>query len=681
MVQQTNIRLNFNGQSIYDLTELSILKGDAKLIQNIDYNNIVHNKLIFTGPELSIENTGLNPNGFSCNIVRFNSNLYHDKDYIYSNIQLKLIPNLGIRISDNSNISVNFSDGGWSSNNNILYTNINKIGIGISEPLSTLHIKDINASLIIENNNNNFKFSYNNNIFTFGNNNKYQFNIHKDATENSIYINESSTVNIGCNLNVMGDTILTSNIYINNNEKKDIITWLTDDKNIATKKFVQDNGQLTDNTILRGIGSNITNLDYKKITTNSLIFNNPLIYNSENNTIDINLSETGWTKKNNIIYSLLNSNIGIGTSSPLGTLHIGSTNETIDGTFVISKTVISNKTNTNFKFGYDDSFNFVFGNLNTNTNIWSKQFYINQNAPNESLIINAEGDININADLIIKNSLSFNKNSQTSYNINIDNNNNFNIDNNKIIINKNGSIGIGTIPSNNIFKLYIDGKVNILSDLHVLDIYGNNGFLNILNATNLNISENLNVLLNITANTINTNLLSTTNINTNNINITDTIYVTNILSSGSIDAAYIDVDNMICSNNLICIENINGNIINATNIISDNIETLYNITSCNINITNNLTSSSNIYADLLIYSSNDIISKNNIYSKNIVSEKLNATTSIQTKTLNSININNNERIYTKNLETININATNINATDINTNNITIKTKLIIKIAT
>ena len=670
MRQSAKIRLG--GGGINALTKDTILRGIGENITDIDYNNIVNNKLIFTGPELSIENTGLDINNLSCNIVRFNTDLYYDKAHIDTNIQLKLIPNLGIRISDNRNISVDFSDGGWTKDNDILYTNT-KIGIGTDNPSSTLHIKNDTASIIIANNINKFKFYYNDNTFIFGNNDKPQFNIHTEAQENSINIDTTSTVNIGYNLNVKGDTNLTSKIFIGA-DKKDIISWLTDDKNIANKEYVKNNQILDDNTTLRGIGSNITELDYKKITLNKLIFRDPLRYDDFNNTIDIDLSKSGWTNESNIIYSPINSNVGIGTSEPLGILHIGSTFDDIDGTVVISKTVNEQRINKNFKLGYDEKYNFVFGNLTTN-NIWSKQFYINTNAPSESLIITNLGNININSNLLIKNSLTFNKNT-LNYNLNIDANNNLNIANN-IIINRNGLIGIGIAPinDNTNSKLYINGNVKILSDLYSTDIYANDGFFNILTISNLNILRNVNVLSNITTNNINAQLLSSVNINTNNINATRNINALNILSSNSIFTLSIRTDDIICSNNIISINNINGNIINAKNIISDNIETLFNITSCNINIANNLKSLSNIYADLLIYSSNDIRAKNNIYSKNIVSDTITSTISITTASLNSININNQVNITTKDLVSTNITATDIDATLISVDNINVDEKI------
>ena len=682
MRQSAKIKLGGGGLNV--LTKDTILRGKGQNITDIDYDNIVNNRLVFEGPELFVRKTEINTTDITCNIVYFNTSMYYYNYQVDSIFQVKLIPNLGIKLTDNSNISVNFSDGGWTSNYNYnkLYTLTDKLGIGTSTPLSTLHIKNNDASLIIENNDNKFKFNYdnNNNTFILGYNDYNQFHIHKQAKDNSLSIDTNSTVNIGYNININGNTNLTSNIKIGNT---DIIEWLTLDKKIATEDFVKNNKNLTSESILFGDGNNITNLDYKNITSNKLIFLNPLIYNQQNNTIDIDLTATGWTNNNsNTIYSSFNSKIGIGTSEPLGTLHIGSTynNGAYDnnGTLIISRTFtsININYNNNFKLGYDDTFNFVFGNLNKNNNIWSKQFYINANAPSDSLIINEFGNINIKSNLLINGLLILNKNN-LNYNLNIDNNNNFNIANN-IFINNNGLIGIGTNPDiQNNNKLYINGNVKILSDLYVNDIYANDGLFNIINVSNLKILENLDVLLNITGNNINTNLLSSTNIKTNNINATNYVYAKNILSSNTIFTSYINTNDIICSNNInifnrLNVNNINATNINSDNINSDNIDILYNLNSSNINITNDLTVLANIYTNLLLYSSNDIIAEHNIYSKTIQTNDINSTNSISTYSINSKNIINEFNITTNDIITLNIETTNIKTSFIDTLNI--KTK-------
>ena len=670
-------RIKLGGGGLNSLTKDTILRGKGQNITDIDYDNIVNNRLVFEGPDLYITKTSIDANDITCNIVHFDRSSYYRNYEVDSIFQIKLIPNLGIKLTDNNNISVNFSDGGWSSNynNNELYTYSDKIGIGISEPLSTLHIKNNNASLIIDNNYNQFKFNYNDDKFILGNNNINQLHIHNQAKDNSLSIDTNSTVNIGYNLNVNGNTILTPNIFIGN---VDIINWLIN-SNIATENYVKNNKNLTADTILYGDGNNITNLDYNNITSNKLIFLNPLNYNNNDNTISIDLTATGWTNvnvndnnnNNNVIYSSFNSKIGIGTSEPLGTLHIGSTyNEGIynnnNGTLIISKT--STTLNKNFKLGYDDNFNFVFGNLTKNTNIWSKQFYINTNAPSESLIIDNLGNININSNLLINGFLILNKNN-INYNLNINNYNNLNIAN-TLFINDNGLIGIGIQPDiENNNKLYINGNVKILSDLYVNDIYANYGSFNNINISNLKVLSNLDVLLNISGSNINTNSLSSTNIKTNNINVNNYIYTKNILSSNSIYTPSFNVNNITCSNNIILFNNLNVNNINVKNdIICKNIEILYNLKSSNVIISSNLLVSSNIYANLLLYSSNNIIAENNLYSKNIETYNINSINSINTNTIISKNITNNNKLITNDIITSTLFTSNIKTYAIDTSN-------------
>ena len=373
-----------------------------------------------------------------------------------------------------------------------------------------------------------FKFSFNylGDIFNFRNNNISQFNIHKNANVNSLYIDTTSTVNIDYDINIKGHTYLTPNININTDTgQKNIITWLTEN-DIASKNFVLNSSFLKNNTILFGIGSNITQLDYNNITLNKLTFLEPLIYNPINNNIDIDLSATGWINNSNNIYSSLNSNVGIGTTNPMGTLHLGSANfirnnNNNDGTLIISKSTF--ETNNNFKIGYND-LDFTFGDYSTydqdNIHIWKKQFYINKNAPENSLIINENGDININSNLTANNFICNNiisvANNFLSYPaISINDKNNLNIAN-TIFIDNNTCVSIGSIiPQKNI-KLYVDGNITTTSNLYVNNIYGSNlcEFNNVI-LSNLNILENVNVGSINTINIFSGNITNTTLIKTN----------------------------------------------------------------------------------------------------------------------------------------------------------------------
>ena len=191
-------KLQFNGEGMNELTKETILRGKGELITGIDYDNVLNNRLVFIGEQFIIKKIEKNINDISYSNIYFNTDLYYYKSNIDSNFQNKLIPELGIILNNNSNISVNFSDGGWSSNHisNTIYTLSEKTGFGTSIPLSTIHMKDNNAKLLIDNNVHTFEFGYDNNdIFSLGNDNIHQLKIHVLASDNSLYIDDYSTTN------------------------------------------------------------------------------------------------------------------------------------------------------------------------------------------------------------------------------------------------------------------------------------------------------------------------------------------------------------------------------------------------------------------------------------------------------------------------------------------------------
>ena len=236
-------RIKLGGGGLNALTKDTILRGKGNFVTDLDYDNIINNRLVFCGDDFIIEKTLGDLADITYSNVYFASNLYYRRTEIDNNFQKLLIPNLGININNQNNISVNFSDGGWTSNNSInsIYTLSSKIGIGISEPIATMHINNDNANLIIDNNFNKFKFGYSDNNFILGNNNIDQLIINKDASLNSLNIDEYSVVNIS-NIKVVGNTILSSHIRI---ENKPFIEWLVSDNSIATKEFVANNNVLT----------------------------------------------------------------------------------------------------------------------------------------------------------------------------------------------------------------------------------------------------------------------------------------------------------------------------------------------------------------------------------------------------------------------------------------------------
>ena len=205
-----------------------------------------------------------------------------------------------------------------------------------------------------------------------------------------------------------------------------------------------------------------------------------------NNTSPYILNINGDVYTSSNIYA--NSNIGIGITSPLGNLHIGTPYSNSDGTLIISKN--NNTSNRNFKFGYDSNFNFVLGDFGSNddgSRKWTKQFYINSNAPENSFMINSYGNIGININNITSNQKLF-----INGNLNVT-----------------GSINQSNINELNRFKsdIYASNNIFILSNLNVSNIFTSN--INVSNYISVNgiiyasknigigTSTNLNASLNI----------------------------------------------------------------------------------------------------------------------------------------------------------------------------------------
>ena len=649
----TNANVGFSGGNSLGLNELSILIGKGRNIKELDYNNITVNPLLFESPLLTTKNIA------GSNIVSIEDGVFITSNEVINNYQKNLIPSSGIIIDDNNNISVDLNLTGWYNDyiNNNIYTYSN-IGIGIENPLANIHIKNDNASFIIDNNYNNFNFNYNHyNYFVFANyssnNDEYieQFKIHKNAKSNSIIINENNFIDINSNINIYGNSYLSSNIFINNSY---ITDWLIDN-GLTTSNYVNEKIITKPDTILRGIGKEIKQLDYNNITSNKLNFLPPFSIDDSNN-ISIDLNVTGGWTKNNItsnIYST-GSKIGIGILNPMANLHIGTMQYSTDnlndnnGSLIISRT--SQISNRNFKFGYDTNFNFILGDVSI-TNNWTSRIVFNNNST-----------ININNNIIINGSISLN-----TFNINYNTStSNFILGPNLLFINNSGTIGIGTLP-NSLYKLIIDGDTKINSNLDVININANNtSFSNLLcyniieskaniispflNITNLLSSRTLNNTGIITTNTLNSttitnkNLITTTDINcTNNIN-GNTINLTSATITGSINAP------------LITTSNINSTFINSTTSINTNIINSTNITTTNINVKNNINCDNTINAN---------------YIRTII---FNASDNITTYILNATLANLANLSATNTITSLNINCTNtFTGTTITTNTLTANT--------
>jgi hypothetical protein len=342
-----------------------------------------------------------------------------------------------------------------------------------------------------------------------------------------------------------------------------------------------------------------------------------------NNSGNISIGNTSDIYKLNVngnIYSssniYANSNIGIGITSPLGNLHIGNPNNNSDGTLIISKN--NNINNRNFKFGYDQDFNFIFGDFGTSDadlRTWKKQFYINSNAPENSLIINYYGNIGIANSSPFGNLHIGNPNNNSDGTLIISKNNNINNRNfkfgydtdfnfvlgdfgssdavsrtwkkqfyinsnapeNSFIINSNGNIGIGTSPILN-QKLYVNGNTTI-----------NNGVLTQTSTDGLpNIFNNA-ILINTLTNggkdyrlNVNGNVNIESNLNTSNLNVNYTTFLNGLVRIGTLPLTSTNENNVYIRNNTL----IDGSFICENGNFTHRGTGTFNINSTSLNVQN-----------------------------------------------------------------------------------------------
>jgi len=182
----------------------------------------------------------------------------------------------------------------------------------------------------------------------------------------------------------------------------------------------------------------------------------------------------------------ITSNIGIGTTAPLGNLHIGSINSSSDGTIIIARH--NGTTGKILKLGYDADFNFIMGDyIKTPNEIWKKQFYINNSAPENSLIINNSGNIGIGTNLPGEYKLNINGDT----NINGSLNQNINSLLNKFAGNIYASNNI-EIFSNLIVRNSFSSNINIHNYLHALGIISTQNSIGIGKSTSLEGSLHIN---------------------------------------------------------------------------------------------------------------------------------------------------------------------------------------------
>ena len=398
MFQSGKVKLS--GGTVNDLTPDTILYGKGGNITNIDYNNITTNALVFEHP-LSIVNRYVTEGEpTTSNYVSIDLSNYYNSNIINSILffkQDKLIPITPILIDNSNNISVDLSATGWTSNltTNVVYsTSIeSKFGIGTTIPLSKLHIA--NDNLTISKYYNNFNIGYDTQLdfilSTCNSTISKQFYINNNAPNNSLYIDNYGSVIINYEKHTYDNSY-----KLNVNGAINALSYSSNGTLLDFSKYALKTELINidfENIAIKCIGSNIKNIDYDNININRPIFDNQAFIIDDNN-ISINKSYLGWiNNSNNSIVSVLQSNVGIGTSIPLGKLHIGSTNTREDGNIIISKTELDSITNLvnynyNFKIGYDVNNNFTLGSYVKNTSyIWKKHISIANNTIENALVI------------------------------------------------------------------------------------------------------------------------------------------------------------------------------------------------------------------------------------------------------------------------------------------------------
>jgi hypothetical protein len=681
-------KLKLGGGSINTLNESTILYGKGQNIKNIDNDNITVNRVVFADPLILTKIIPDNINDLPYSNISISSNVFYYKNEINLNFQKKLIPQSGIVLNNDSNISVDFSQSGWINQSSNIYTTINKIGIGTNKPIECLHIKNNNAAIIIDNNINKFKMINNiDNYFSFGNDNnhnevlendnffKEQFKIHRDAPDISLVINNDGTVNIKENININKETRLTSNILIND---INIVNWLGTN-GLASYDYVSN---IIDN--MKPV--DLTNLDYNNIKNNRLIFLFPLTSNVETNEIGIDLiNSIGLNKIGSNIFTN-NFKLGIGTNNPLGSVHIGSTSFSLDnlnandGSLIMSKTTVQNTRI--LKFGFDNNFNFIIGNLNNNNNNWVSSIIIQQSAPSNCLIINNSGNVSFNNSLNINSNITLNGQiNLNNFNISY-NNNNFILGNSLLILNSGGNIGIGTIPDN-LNQFIVNGNIKTNNDIIANNItVTNNGTFKNINLNNI-IASSLIQTSNciITSNLTTTSLISLTSINTQNLISSNLITAKNIIFS-YLNGKLIDVETINSSSlisglslnisNDITSLSLSTSTINSTDLTSSNAN-IITLTSTDINNSGSIICNGNITCDNITtitnIKANGIIETPILKATNINGVILNITTSISSSiitssNLRSTNITTDNLNVNTNINTPSIKAASISATDI-----------------
>jgi len=690
-------KLKLSGGSVFGLTNSTVLYGIGGNIIDLDFNKIRYNKLIASYPLILDNSKNKTTLDDGSNILNIDLSEYYNSNQT-SNLIItsKNIFNKPFNSNILTNeITIDLNATGWSNDNIYLYNLESNVGIGTSTPSSLLHLQVINndytncAITFSTDENNLFKIGYNNlhDNLIFGTITQQNiYNINKNAPNNSITITPdgvgigTSTTNLISRTYKMyvAGSLNTDNLYINGTNYDNIITTAT--SNLIINKINETASNLT----LSGDGSNISNVEYTNLK-NLPLFQYEYPYLTSNNNIILDLSIVGgWTTAsiNNSVYNIKN-NIGIGNTNPLELLHIGSTTDPSKKGAIILSTYYSS-ISPSFKMGFDLYNNFIIGGFDISSSNWIKQFYINSNAPANSLIIKNNGYIGIGTSSPLY-TLDVNGNINTNSSLI-----SANIYNSNLIISTNiysSNLIISTdIYSSNLISSTDINNTNVITskEIKVSSLITSNIIFtnllsgNFINVSNIDINSNMNVKnLLTTLNLSTSNLITTNNLNVNNLltsfslNISNNINTSNIYNSNLIISCNLNIGNRILTSNI----NV-SNLITSNSLIASNINTLFlninsNLISSNATITNLFTAnninSSNLNISNLITTSNLNILRNLTSSNGLFSN-------ISTLNLNAYDLSNANSLFSLNINTSNINSSNIISSNLNIlNNIGIKT--------
>jgi hypothetical protein len=290
-------------------------------------------------------------------------------------------------IENSTNIITNSFNSTSITNKNLITTN----DLTVYNTITSININSTNANIttslntpliITRNINTSNLTSYN--TITTTNINAENITSTNNITVPNITIGNALTANtIRINILNVSDTITTNII----NATTANLTNLTALNNI-TSLNIRCTNTFTANTINSSLITT-TNLNSPTITSTTITTNTLNATTISSSGI---INNTNTINGNNINAStyICYNNIGIGTLTPLGNLHLNAnTTSRINSTLIFT-----NLNNISIKIGYDAN-DFILGTFNINNNIWNNQLSIHSSAPANSININSTGNIGI----------------------------------------------------------------------------------------------------------------------------------------------------------------------------------------------------------------------------------------------------------------------------------------------